>query len=63
MLAKVFLRVGMRHGHAGTFPLKVGGVQVLADLAPSSQIVGSSLRTLWLAKQNNIKHSGKVLLP
>ncbi len=35
---------------AAVFPCKEGGIQVLAGLAPSSQTIGSLLRTPWLAK-------------
>jgi hypothetical protein len=36
--------------YAKAFPGKEGGIQVLAGLAPSSQTVGTSLRTPWPAK-------------
>jgi hypothetical protein len=40
----------------GTFPGKKGEIQVLAGIAPSSQTVGSLLRTPWPAKP-----AGKIL--
>jgi len=42
--------VGAPLGCTGTFPGNEGGMQVLAGLAPSSQIVGSLLRNPWPAK-------------
>ncbi len=42
--------MGTLHGSVGTFPHKEGGIQMLAGLAPSSQTVGSLLRTPLLAK-------------
>jgi hypothetical protein len=43
----------MPPGCAGALPEKEGRIQVLADLAPSSQTVGSSLRSHWEAKLKN----------
>ncbi len=40
----------MPRGCLGTFLKKEGGIQVLADLVPCGQPVGSLLRTPWLAK-------------
>jgi hypothetical protein len=42
MLANVFIL----RGCTSAFPRKKGGILVLAGLAPSSQIVGSILKTL-----------------
>jgi hypothetical protein len=50
ILANVFLEVGMLRYYMGALPRKEGGTQVLADLAPSSQAVGSLLRTPWPVK-------------
>jgi len=52
LLANVFLGLGTLRSCVGSFPMKEGGVQVLAGLAPLSLIVGSLLRTPgpWLAK-------------
>ena len=49
-MKNVFLEVSILHGCAGTFPGKVGGMQALADLVSSSQIVGSLSRVHRLAK-------------
>jgi hypothetical protein len=49
MLANKLMSVSM-HDSTGPFPRKEGGIEVLAGLAPSSQTVGSLLRTPWLAK-------------
>jgi hypothetical protein len=46
MLANILMFVGMPHSSTGVFPRKVGGMQVFAALALSSQTLG----TLWLAK-------------
>ncbi len=51
MLANVFLGVGMSRSCAGWFPGGKGGTQMLAGLAPKSQIVKSLLRTPWPARQ------------
>jgi hypothetical protein len=42
--------VGMLCSCAGAFPRKVGGIQAWAGLAPSSQTVGSLLRTPLASK-------------
>jgi hypothetical protein len=46
----MFFWVGMTHGCTGAFTRKKGGIEFLAGPAPSSQTVGSLLRTPWLAK-------------
>jgi len=44
-------------GHAGAFPRKEGGIQVLAGLTPSGQTEGSSLIPPWTAKSaGNMKY-------
>ncbi len=45
ILKNVLLGVGMPSRCMGTFPEKVGGIQMLARLAPSSQTVEPLLRT------------------
>jgi hypothetical protein len=50
ILANVLLGVGTLDSCVGMFPRTEGGIKVLAGLAPSSQTVGSLLRTPWLAK-------------
>jgi hypothetical protein len=46
--------MGMLRSCAGTFPgEEEGRIQVLVGQAPSNQtVIGSLLRTLWLAKPN-----------
>jgi hypothetical protein len=61
ILANVFLGVGMLHGFTGIFSRKEGGIQVLEGLAPSTQTVGSLLRTPWLTKPDR-KIAPKVLI-
>jgi hypothetical protein len=41
--ANVYFGVGRLCGYEGAFPLKEGGIQALADLAPTSQTLGSFL--------------------
>ncbi len=50
VLANILLFVGTLRSCIATFPGKEGKMQVLAGLAPSSQTVGSLLRTSRLAK-------------
>ncbi len=45
ILANVYFGVGMPHSCAGVYPGKEGGIQALVGIAPSSQIVGSLMRT------------------
>jgi hypothetical protein len=55
-LQMYFWGVGTMHGCASAFPRKEGGIQVLAGLAPSSQIVRSLLRTTLPASQHRKIH-------
>ncbi len=47
LLANVFLGMDTQCGCMGVLRRKEGGIQVSACLAPSSQTVGSALRTPW----------------
>jgi hypothetical protein len=49
MLANV-LRGWVHPAETGAFPRKEARIKGFANLAPSSQTVGSLLRTPWLAK-------------
>ncbi len=69
-LANIFLGVGAPRGCTGAYPRKEGRIEVLACPAPSSQTLGSLLRTPWPAKPakkitntyiNNIKFG--IFLP
>jgi len=61
---KTILWVGALHGCAGMLPGKEGGIQVLSNLGPSSQTVGSLLRIPWPANskgdQKNLMKSEGV---
>jgi hypothetical protein len=53
-LTNILFGVGMLHKGISTFRGKVGGIKVLAGPAPTSQTIGSLLRSLGKIKQEVI---------